>query len=146
MHKEELDRKNAKIHIGKLPVIKGVPFQIKQLLFNLFNNAVKYKHPDRDLQISVTHELVNASEIQEYKVEPAMQYHKISITDNGVGFDARYTSKIFEIFQRLHGKHEYPGTGVGLAICKKIVENHHGFITAQSEPGKGTTFYISIPV
>jgi signal transduction histidine kinase len=91
MHKEDLERKNGKIEIEieKLPVIKAVPFQIKQLMFNLINNAVKYKHPARDLQIVVKYELVNADEIQEYRLESASQFHKISVIDNGVGFDAR---------------------------------------------------------
>lgn len=145
MHKEELERKNGKIEAEKLPVIKAVPFQIKQLIFNLVNNAVKYKHPDRDLRIHVKHELTGASEIQEYNVEPGLKYHKISVIDNGVGFDERYARKIFEIFQRLNNESQEGGSGIGLAICKKIVQNHKGFIQATGTPDKGANFSIYLP-
>lgn len=144
LHKEELDRKNGKIEIDRLPIIKAVPFQIKQLIINLVSNAVKYKHPDREPQIHIKYELINAGEIPEYNVESGSQYHKISVIDNGVGFDTRYTHKIFEIFQRLNNTSE-SGSGIGLAICKKIVQNHKGFIQASGEPGKGANFSIYLP-
>jgi len=76
---------------------------------------------------------------------PGMEYCKISITDNGIGFDPQYKEKIFGLFQRLHGRNEYSGAGLGLAICRKIAKNHNGFITAESEPGKGTSIHIFIP-
>ncbi|HEX6427093.1 MAG TPA: PAS domain S-box protein, partial [Niastella sp.] len=145
MHKEELERKNGKIEIEKLPVIKAVPFQIKQLMFNLINNAVKYKHPDRELQIVVKYELVNAGEIREYRRESASHFHKISVIDNGVGFDARYAHKIFEIFQRLNNASEATGSGIGLAICKKIAQNHRGYIQASGKADKGANFSIYLP-
>ena len=146
LHKEELEPQNGKIEIDKLPVIMAVPFQIKQLFFNLINNAVKYKHPDRELQINIKYELVKAGEIQEYKVEPDIQYHKISVIDNGVGFDRRYANKIFEIFQRLNNASDASGSGIGLAICKKIVQNHKGFIQATGKPDVGANFSIYLPV
>jgi signal transduction histidine kinase len=145
MQKEELERKIGKIERDILPVIRAVPFQIKQLFFNLINNAVKYRHPDRDLQIHVKYELVNAGDLQEYKAEPGSQYHKISVVDNGVGFDTRYANKIFEIFQRLNNASDASGSGIGLAICKKIVQNHKGFIHATGMPGKGANFSIYLP-
>jgi PAS domain S-box-containing protein len=145
LQKEELDGNHSKIEIDKLPVIRAVPFQIKQLIINLVNNAVKYKHPDRDLQIHIKHELVNAGDIPEYKVEPGIQYHKISVIDNGVGFDTRYANKIFEIFQRLNNASDASGSGIGLAICKKIVQNHKGFIHATGKPGKGANFSVYLP-
>jgi PAS domain S-box-containing protein len=146
MQKEEMERKIGKIERDALPVIRAVPFQVKQLFFNLINNAVKYKHPDREVQIHVKYELVNAGDIQEYKIEPGIQYHKISVIDNGVGFDARYANKIFEIFQRLNNTADASGSGIGLAICKKIVQNHKGFIHATGKPGKGANFSIYLPV
>jgi PAS domain S-box-containing protein len=146
MQKEELERKIGKIERDGLPVIKAVPFQVKQLFFNLINNAVKYKHPDREVQVHVKYELVNSGDIQEYKAEPGIQYHKISVIDNGVGFDTRYANKIFEIFQRLNNAADESGSGIGLAICKKIVQNHKGFIHATGRPGKGANFSIYLPV
>jgi signal transduction histidine kinase len=145
VQKEELERKIGKIERDILPVIRAVPFQVKQLFFNLINNAVKYKHPDRDLQIYVKYELANTAELQEYKAEPGITYHKISVIDNGVGFDTRYAHKIFEIFQRLNNAADASGSGIGLAICKKIVQNHKGFIHATGKPGKGANFSIFLP-
>lgn len=143
--KEDLERKNGMIEIGKLPVINAVPFQLKQLMFNLVNNAVKYRHPDRDLHIRVMYKLVNAGEIKERNVEPGIQYHKISVIDNGIGFDSRYAQKIFEIFQRLSNVKDVSGSGIGLAICKKIVQNHRGYIYATGKPDEGANFTIYFP-
>jgi light-regulated signal transduction histidine kinase (bacteriophytochrome) len=145
LQKEELDRNNGKIKSDRLPVLKAVPFQIKQLLFNLVNNAVKYKHPERDLQIQIKYESVDAGELLEYKAEPGVPYHKISVIDNGVGFDTRYAHKIFEIFQRLNNASDAAGSGIGLAICKKIVQNHKGFIQAAGKPGNGANFSFYLP-
>lgn len=146
MHKEEPDRKSAKIKVAKLPVIQAVPFQMKQLFFNLINNAVKYKHPDRNLQIDITYGLARGSEIEDYySAEANMHYHKISVIDNGSGFDSRYALKIFEIFQRLNNTSNARGTGIGLAICKKIVQNHKGVILAAGKFNEGASFTIYLP-
>ncbi len=90
--------------------------------------------------------MVSGDKINEQETDPKRNYYYLSISDNGIGFDQHFSKKIFEIFQRLHGQTEYAGTGIGLAICKKIVENHHGIITARGELNKGATFNIYLPV
>jgi PAS domain S-box-containing protein len=145
LYKEEFHQKRIEIQKEDLPVIRAVPFQIKQLFSNLIDNAVKYRHPDRDAHIEIHHELVYGFTIPSFKADPAKQYHRISVTDNGIGFDSRYAEKIFEIFQRLVHSTGINGSGIGLAICKKIVQNHNGFIMAESKPDQGASFHIYFP-
>jgi PAS domain S-box-containing protein len=144
--KHSIDEKNVTITSDLLPQLKIIPFQFHQLLENIINNAIKYSKPVVPPMIKVTAEIVDGKNYKEEGANPEYKYHKISVKDNGIGFDEQYSKKIFELFQRLHGKSEYSGTGIGLAICKKIVENHKGFITAQSQEGKGSVFNIFIPV
>jgi signal transduction histidine kinase len=144
-HKEEFQQKRVGINRGNLAILKAVPFQIKQLLSNLIDNAVKYRHPDRAAVITIENELVNGHTLTEYKVDPVQQYYKVSVKDNGIGFDPQYAGKIFEIFQRLDPTAAIKGSGIGLAICKKIVQNHNGFITADGKPGEGASFHIYLP-
>jgi light-regulated signal transduction histidine kinase (bacteriophytochrome) len=125
----------------KLPVLKGIPFQLYQLFDNIISNSVKYQKESTPLAIKITSEI---SGLQESS-EPDKKYFIISVADNGIGFDQKYAHKIFEIFQRLHGKDEYSGTGIGLAICKKIVQNHGGFISALGTEDVGTTISIYLP-
>lgn len=134
-----IDKKDAIIEVGDLPTIEVIPIQFQQLLLNLVSNAIKYSKSDVVPQIKISAEKVSVEE--EYED----LYWKISVSDNGIGFEQKYQHKIFDLFQRLHGKSEYEGTGVGLAICKKIVKNHNGFITAEGSPGQGSTFAIYIP-
>ena len=141
-HKEEIDAKNITIEVGTLPVIYAIPFQIKQLMFNLIENAIKYKHPDRDVVIKISNELVRGSDIADHNLESETLYYKISVEDNGVGFESQYAEKIFEIFQRLNNNTDTKGSGIGLAICKRIVQNHKGFISATGKPDEGATFFI----
>lgn len=135
----------VRIEAGELPVIHAIPFQIKQLLSNLVNNAVKYRHPQRDVHIKITHGLVQGYEIPGHRDDSRKQYHKISISDNGVGFDPSFKEKIFEIFQRLNNTRGVHGSGIGLAISKRIVQNHKGFIEATGKVNEGATFVIYIP-
>jgi signal transduction histidine kinase len=107
---------------------------------------LKFSKPDVPPRITVTHEIVKGSRIKAPHVDPNKPFHHIAIADNGIGFELEHRQKIFEVFQRLHGRSEYSGTGIGLAICKKIVDNHRGFIQADSEVGRGATFHIYIPV
>jgi PAS domain S-box-containing protein len=125
--------------------IWGIPFQIRQLFENLLGNAIKYQQKGRPLQISISCKKEYLQFGKEQDRNPVMAYYKISIQDNGIGFEPGYARRIFELFQRLHSRKEYPGTGVGLAISKRIVQNHKGSIEAGSIPGKGSTFTVFLP-
>lgn len=142
----KIEEKQAVITSDKLPAVKMVPSQMRQLFQNLLSNSLKFSKEGTRPEISVTHRYLNASEGARYNLAPAARYLQVDISDNGIGFDLQYASKIFSIFQRLHGKSEYEGTGIGLAICKKIAENHGGTIIANSVIGQGSTFTIIIPV
>ena len=144
--KEELEQKGAVIEKHKTCVVDLIPFQFRQLLYNLVSNAVKFSKPDIPPVVKIDSRIVKGAAINNEKAKASTDYCHISVSDNGIGFDQQYSAKIFEVFQRLHGKLEYTGTGIGLAIVKKIVENHNGFITASGEQNKGATFDIYIPV
>ncbi|HOY06149.1 MAG TPA: ATP-binding protein [Saprospiraceae bacterium] len=140
-----ISEKNATIENKGLPVIKGISLQLHQLCLNLISNALKFTEQQPVIQI--TSRVVSAEDISRMTGWVANgNYAELVFKDNGIGFDQQYAQKIFTIFQRLHDKHSYAGTGIGLALCKKIVDNHNGFITAQSEVGKGSAFYIYLPV
>lgn len=137
---EMIAEKDAKIIYEQLPVIKVIPLQFQQLFLNIISNAIKYSRADVPPVIHIT-----AEQFSERNEDKTQKLTKISVSDNGIGFEQKYADNIFKLFQRLHGRTEYSGTGIGLAICKKIVENHNGTINAISEPGKGSTFIITIP-
>lgn len=134
------------IDAEKLPVIRGISFQFEQLFANLLSNSVKFHKKGIDTQILIRSEVLEAEVLGEIIQDPKPFYYHISFQDNGIGFEEKYSSQIFEIFQRLHGYAEYAGTGIGLAICKKIIENHKGYISAMSKEGDGATFHIYLPV
>ena len=130
-----------------MPVVDGVPFQLRQLLDNLLGNALKYHHPERKPHIVINSEKVLTLEPgadSNVKSEPR-EYHKITFSDNGIGFDVQYAEKVFDLFQRLHDKMTYSGTGIGLALCRKTVQNHKGFILAHGEENVGATFTVFLP-
>lgn len=128
-----------------LPVVRGNQFQLNQLFSNLISNSLKFSTVPP--VVTITYDRVEASELPGIPLEQAgREYHRISVSDNGIGFEPEFREKIFMLFQRLHGKHEYAGTGIGLSIVKKIVEQHNGFIEAESIPGQGATFHIWLPV
>ncbi len=140
-----ISAKHAEIKTSKLPVIKGLPTQLRQLFANLLSNALKFC--SESPLITITGNVLSANDTTKWpQLEKGLQYAELNFTDNGIGFEQQYAEKIFLIFQRLHNKLEYNGTGIGLALCKKIVENHHGIITAKSENGQGATFTILLPV
>jgi PAS domain S-box-containing protein len=140
-----IEEKNAKIEVEKLPSIEGIPLQVNQLFTNLIGNALKFNKGEPIVQIKSReispNEILNAPGSL-----PDKKYVEISVADNGIGFEQRHEQVIFAMFQRLNSKQEYSGTGIGLALCKKIMDNHNGHITAQSEPGKGSVFFIYFPI
>jgi PAS domain S-box-containing protein len=140
-----IHEKNGTIIAQQLPVIMGVKFQCQQLFMNLIGNALKFSKADTPPKVEIRHRIVKGADITKHKADPGKNYHQLVFLDNGIGFESEYNEKIFEVFQRLHGKAEYSGTGIGLSICKKIVENHKGFIDASGVLDKGTTFNIYIP-
>jgi signal transduction histidine kinase len=142
---DAIERNNAIIKTEHLPKVNAVPFQFSQLFINLIGNAIKYKKEDVHPQIHISSKIVSAAELQFTQDILTGDYLQLSIRDNGIGFEAEYREKIFELFKRLHPKEKYSGTGIGLSICKKIVYNHNGFIKAESEPGKGSSFHIFLP-
>lgn len=137
---------NTELTSESLPVIEGVTFQIEQLFTNLITNAIKYRRDNESPLIKIAYTKVSNKGIPELNSNEDKLYHKISFIDNGIGFNQQYAEKIFEVFQRLHQKNEYSGTGIGLAICKKIVENHNGCIKAIGTEGEGSQFIIYLPV
>ena len=135
-YQEKIESSRAAIETrDRLPVIQGIPFQLRQLFTNLLGNSLKYIGQDASPCIS----------LQCIPIAHPFSGYRITIADNGIGFPSEYAEKIFEMFQRLHGREEYPGTGIGLAICRKIVENHQGIISAEGQPGKGATFHVYLP-
>ena len=140
-----LEEQHTKINISNLPEVDGIPFQLKQLFTNLISNALKYSKPNQLPIIDIHSTIVNAEELKALQPDFSKKYYKISVTDNGMGFEQQYAERIFALFQRLHDKDSFSGTGIGLAICKKVMENHSGFITAISAPNKGTTFIVYLP-
>lgn len=128
---QKIKENNATVNFGSMPVVFGDSFQLIRLLQNLADNAIKFKHPDRKPEINIS-------------VEERDSDWLFKVSDNGIGIEDKFYNRIFVIFQRLHTRNEYEGTGIGLAVCKKIVERHGGEIWVESEEGKGSTFYFTI--
>lgn len=137
-----IEEMNGRVDYSGLPKLMADPIQMRQLLQNLVANALKFKKPDVDPIVTVTCEPFKT----ESEAGEVMDYWRIKIADNGIGFDNKYKDQIFTIFQRLHGRLEYEGTGIGLATCRKIVERHNGMIDADGVPDEGATFLIDLPV
>lgn len=141
---ETIKHKNAVIAASPLPVIRGVYSQWVQVFLNLVGNALKFAKENTPPQISITVERVDRGEKNDDH-SPKL-FHKITLKDNGIGFEERYAEKIFQVFQRLHASDRYPGTGIGLALVNKVVQLHHGAVEAHSVPEEGTTIVIHLPV
>lgn len=146
-----ITEKKADIRIEPLPVIQGERLQWQQLFHNLLSNALKFTRETRDSkpvppQITITCGLLTGDQLTHIpELARDQAYYVITITDNGIGFDEKYGDRIFELFQRLHGKSQYAGTGIGLAIVKKVADNHNAVITASGKPGEGATFTLYLP-
>lgn len=144
--REVINESGAVVISGPLPVANVIPFQFRQLLSNLLGNAIKYAKKGVIPLIDISATRVGKEEIpQSSSILTDQDYYRITVRDNGIGFEQEYAELIFELFQRLHGKTEYVGSGIGLAICKKIAENHNGWIAAESEPGVGSSFHFYLP-
>ena len=140
-----IQEKEAVINNDTLPVTFGIPLQLYQLFINLITNSLKFS--ERKPEINITFEYVKGKDVNDVEgIAKDRDYIKITFTDNGIGFDQKFSEKVFSIFQRLHSDKRIEGTGIGLAVCKKIVENHQGYITVKSEPKKGSSFFIYLPV
>lgn len=143
---EVIEEKNAIINSTSLPTLSVIPFQIQQLFINLIGNSIKYSKPTINPIINIECEIVNAKNHPFLNKNDNQSFYKITVSDNGLGFEEEYADVIFTLFYRLHNNSDYPGTGIGLAICKKIVENHQGIITAEGKIGEGSTFNIFFPI
>ena len=142
-----IEQKQAAIETQPLGIIEAMPLQMNQLFHNLLSNSLKFIHPHRLPHICVRSRVLDAVEIKEYNdLEPLLSYLMIEWEDNGIGFSQEYAEQIFEIFQRLNERRAYSGTGIGLAMCRRIAGNHHGQIFARSRVDEGTTFYVILPL
>ncbi|GAB3716161.1 hypothetical protein GCM10027592_57200 [Spirosoma flavus] len=143
----EVEHRQAQMQVDELPIVHGDDSQLSQLFQNLLSNALKFTPASERPQIRVKYLHRHLAELPvDIRLNgSAPFYHQISIIDQGIGFDTKYLDRIFQVFQRLHGKQEFPGTGVGLAICQRVMENHGGGITATSKPGQGATFSVYLP-
>lgn len=143
---QSIEDKKVVITNQNLPALKVIPFQIQQLFTNLITNSIKYSKEDISPIITIEYSIVDSENETHLNSKTKMKYHKISFIDNGIGFEKEYAEKIFALFSRLHNKNEYSGTGIGLAICKKIAENHKGYIYAEGEPNVGSKFLFYLPI
>ncbi len=143
--KDFFNAKHATIEITELCLVNVIPFQFRQLMYNLISNALKFSQADVPQHIQIKSRIEKGTKLNNKNLSPKTNYYHVSVKDNGIGFDPEYSEQIFEMFKKLHSKDVYIGTGIGLAIVKKIVENHNGIITATGELNKGVTFDIYFP-
>jgi len=153
--RDVLKDKKATLEVKKTITATIIPFQFRQMMHNLVGNSLKFLNPEIPLHIVISGQLVKWNKLEKkHSIDIVLakgaqladkDYCYITVNDNGIGFEAQFQDKIFEVFQRLHNKDTYEGTGIGLAIVKKIVENHQGFIYATGVLNKGATFHIYLP-
>jgi light-regulated signal transduction histidine kinase (bacteriophytochrome) len=135
---------DASIEIGELPALHADPAQMRQLLQSLIDNSLKFRKKDASPSIRISGSFI--SRPGNNNGHSGKEFYQLTVMDNGIGFGQNHAERIFEVFQRLHNKKDYEGTGIGLSICRKIVEQHGGTITAKGSPGEGATFIIELPV
>lgn len=143
---DELNEKGASVSVTPLPEVLGDPFLLRQVFMNLLRNAMKFGRNDTPVVIKISSEQVSDASIVPELAQVAGDYYCISISDNGIGFDNSFAESIFGLFRRLHTQKEYSGTGIGLALCRKVMLRHNGAITAEGRPGEGSTFRLWFPV
>lgn len=142
---QKIEETHAAIVHNELPQAVVVPSQFRQLFQNLISNSLKFQRTDVKLELKISHDYLSVQVASQYNLQPANRYLRLTFSDNGIGFDNKFLPKIFSIFQRLHPRNKYEGTGIGLSICKKIVENHGGVIFANGIVNEGATFTLIIP-
>lgn len=141
-----ISEKAAAVRVSPLPAIRGIPHQLHQLFFNLINNALKFSNAGIPPLIEISVSKVDFEYAQQHTtLKQENEYTQIIVKDNGIGFDQKHADQIFTIFKRLHNKTAYKGTGIGLALCKKVAVNHGGDIFASSLPEQGAAFHIILP-
>lgn len=140
-----IEKQKAEIHIDNLKIVHGYPRQLQQAFENLISNALKFHQPDQFPVLYITGKEIYGSDLPLASVKDDLLYTVIEVKDEGIGFDPRESERIFNVFTRLHGNAEYEGTGIGLSIVRKVMENHRGFVFAKSEPSKGSSFYLVFP-
>jgi PAS domain S-box-containing protein len=141
----KIEETGTKIQVSLLPTVQAVRSEMEQVFANLLSNAIKFRRNSVTPEIRVTARKASRAEKSKHSLRSGVPYFVIEVSDNGIGFEEQYTEQIFQIFHRLHGKSEYPGSGIGLSICKKILDNHKGVIFAKSVPESGSTFTVIIP-
>ena len=143
---EEISESGAAIKVESLPTaVKAISYQMVQMFTNLLSNALKYRDAKRRSHIQITCSKLVATGYEHVLLHGGKSYYRIDIQDNGIGFEPQYNTRIFDIFYRLHSNHTFNGTGIGLAICRKIAENHKGAISAEGSLGVGATFHFYLP-
>ena len=140
-----IQQTGGRVEVGELPTVDADPLQMRQLLQNLIGNGLKFHRPEEPPVVQVEGRLLPDPTLPVAAHGQGCPLCQIVVRDNGIGFEEQYRSRIFQLFQRLHGRNEYEGTGIGLAVCQKIVERHGGTITANSTPGHGATFLVTLP-
>jgi signal transduction histidine kinase len=139
-------QKGAIITHDPLPELEAIPVQMNQLFYNLVSNSLKFSHPDLPLHLDISCRLLTTEDVKDVPgLQNGIHYYEITFSDNGIGFNPDYAAQIFGLFKRLNDKSSYSGSGIGLALCKKVVINHGGVITANGKMGLGAQFYIYLP-
>jgi light-regulated signal transduction histidine kinase (bacteriophytochrome) len=141
--RRQVERTKGRLEVGRLRTIEAEPEQMQQLLWHLIHNGLKFRRPETPPVVRVHGKLLKG---RAEGVPPWRDRYQVFVEDNGIGFEGAFADRIFRVFQRLHGQSEYGGTGIGLALCRKIAERHGGDIAVRSAPGKGTTFIVTLPV
>lgn len=136
-----IENAGASVHVDELPEIDADASQIRQVFMNLIGNSIKFRRPDAKPEIAISCEAESNTESTDGR-----RWYRLRFSDNGIGFDPQYVDKVFDLFQRLHGRDKYDGTGIGLALCRKVINRHGGTISVESAPGRGAVFTIRLPM